>query len=283
MAPKTRIEDHVEISRSTIGRNVIVGAGSIVKGSHLFSGCRIGSRCSIQESILGENVQLHEGCVIPKGCRIGDHAVLGPKTVLKPFSRVSCTRLDDESQNVALPNSKGYLWPPQSTDEDEGANDVESYENQQFLIIGAPDWESGSEADSDSSEEAGTPLTPNAPRLSSGVSGEKEFIAECHASLQRAFDENHSIDNAAVELKTLRMASNVPLRRVREVVMIRLMQRSVTAAGNHPVASRLASEVSKTVQRWGGLVDAIGGVDGVETIDILQVRFMRIFIHWIYI
>src|SRR5271168_2319366 len=51
-----------------------------------------------------------------------------------------------------------------------------------------------------------------------GLMADAEFRTEVTQSLERAFAEGHSVDNAAVELKTLRMASNVPLIRVKEAV-----------------------------------------------------------------
>lgn len=86
-------------------------------------------------------------------------------------------------------------------------------------------------------------------------------------SLERAFAEGHSVENAAVELKTLRMASNVPLRRVREAVVGAIVDRIQLVLGD-PAAQR--AEIAKTVGRWGPLIDKIGGVDPVETIEVLQ-------------
>jgi len=95
---------------------------------------------------------------------------------------------------------------------------------------------------------------------------EAEFRSEVIASLERAWAEGHAVDNAAVELKTLRMASNVPLRKVREAIVEFLLDKIETGEGE------LRDKVRKVVERWGVLIDAIGGVDAVETIEILQVR-----------
>jgi len=85
-------------------------------------------------------------------------------------------------------------------------------------------------------------------------------------SLDRAFAEGHSVDNAAVELKTLRMASNVPLRLVREAVVASIVSRIKIVEGGPPQRQEIAAMIS----RWGGLINRIGGVDAVETIEILQ-------------
>lgn len=120
--------------------------------------------------------------------------------------------------------------------------------------------------------------TTSFPLLSASVStasvaaerlAEQEFQAEVRASLARAFAEEHSVDNAAVELKTLRMASNVPLRRVHEAVVGALVELIPIVAGDAP---RQRAEIARVVDRWGALIVKIGGADSVDTVSILQVR-----------
>ena len=100
----------------------------------------------------------------------------------------------------------------------------------------------------------------------SSAAAETEFRSEVSQSLERAFAEGHSVENAAVELKTLRMASNVPLRRVREAVVGALVDRVPLTVD----AATQRAEVARIVARWGPLVDKIGGVDAVETLEVLQ-------------
>jgi hypothetical protein len=99
--------------------------------------------------------------------------------------------------------------------------------------------------------------------------GDHEFQTEVRLSLDRAFSEGHSLENASVELKTLRMASNVPLRRVREGVVAGIVERISLIEGAVPQRA----EIKNWVDRWGDLINLIGGVDGVETVSILQVNF----------
>jgi translation initiation factor eIF-2B subunit epsilon len=111
-----------------------------------------------------------------------------------------------------------------------------------------------------------------APPVSLGPlasSGDEEFASEVRLSLERAFDEGHSVDNASVELKTLRMASNVPIARVREAVVGSIVDRIKIVEGN-PAQQR--KEIGVMVDRWGELITKIGGADAVETVAILQVR-----------
>jgi len=171
-------------------------------------------------------------------------------------------------------------------------NEVENFNNQRLMRLGddAPDL-CASDAESVSTSAASSPpesdaennvddsLSPassaasiSAPVTSSkGISREElEFKVEVIQSLERAFEEGHSVDNAAVELKTLRMASNVPLTRVREVIIAALVDR-IRVVNPEEGPAKQKAEVENVVGRWGELINKIGGVDGVETISILQV------------
>lgn len=147
-------------------------------------------------------------------------------------------------------------------------DDIQRYE---------PDSSSSEEASSDESDESdledvasghssstSMPTNGFASKISSLA--DAEFQSEATASLERAWAEGHAVDNAAVELKTLRMASNVPLGRVREAVISFLMNKIDSGEGE------LRDKVRQVIGRWGGLITAIGGADAVETIAVLQVR-----------
>ena len=92
-----------------------------------------------------------------------------------------------------------------------------------------------------------------------------EFQSEVTASLERAWAEGRTVDNAAVELKTLRMASNMSLRRVNEAVIVFLVCKITMETG------KPRERVGSVIARWGSPITTIGGIDGVETIVIFQV------------
>ena len=190
-------------------------------------------------------------------------------------------------------NSNAFVWPPRTSNPgEEEADEIENFNNQRLMRLGddAPDLHvsdaesistegpsSPSESDvednlDESLSSASSTASISTPATSGkGVSKEElEFKAEVTQSLERAFEEGHSVDNAAVELKTLRMASNVPLSRVREAIVAALMDR-IRVVGPEEGAAKQKVEVEKVVERWGELINKIGGVDGVETISTLQV------------
>ncbi|KAI0302086.1 nucleotide-diphospho-sugar transferase [Russula brevipes] len=142
--------------------------------------------------------------------------------------------------------------PGSVTSEDERSDDDES-----------DDDSASRNASVTSSVTSAPPTLQNAAGVSAS---EQEFQTEVRLSLDRAFSEGHSLENASVELKTLRMASNVPLRRVREAVVAGIVEKIPLVPG--PVPQRV--EIKNWMDRWGELINLIGGVDGVETVSILQ-------------
>ena len=63
------------------------------------------------------------------------------------------------------------------------------------------------------------------------------------------------------------MASNVPLRMVREAVVGAVVDRIDIVEGQ----AKQKMEIEKVIERWGDLIMKIGGTDGVETVELLQV------------
>lgn len=94
------------------------------------------------------------------------------------------------------------------------------------------------------------------PESSGSGRKQSEFMTECIHSLDRSFAEGHTVDNASIELKTLRMASNVPLNEVRAVVVPYVLGRAGGAAG-----------AADTLDRWGGLIASLTGDQDDAMVD----------------
>ncbi|OAX43545.1 nucleotide-diphospho-sugar transferase [Rhizopogon vinicolor AM-OR11-026] len=189
-------------------------------------------------------------------------------------------------------DTNAIIWPPSTVNEDEEVDELEHPDNQRLMRIGdnASDLvlsdagsvtssESESESDSDSDGERFEGSNPSSSTTSLPLSTPSNLVAQADSaaisefqqevkqSLDRAFAEGHSVDNAAVELKTLRMASNVSLRLVRDAVIAGIVSR-IKIMGDGAISQR--KEIASMIARWGGLIDKIGGVDPVETVELLQ-------------
>ncbi|WFD44467.1 translation initiation factor eIF-2B epsilon subunit, GEF [Malassezia psittaci] len=88
-----------------------------------------------------------------------------------------------------------------------------------------------------------------------------EFRGEASASLERAFEENHAAENAAIELKTLRMASNVPPSEVRRVAIAFVLARCDVEQ---------AKQTSDLLDQWGPLLRDVSNDDQVEALAVMQ-------------
>lgn len=102
---------------------------------------------------------------------------------------------------------------------------------------------------------------------------EQGFVVEAKASLERALKEDHTVDNASIELKTLRMASNVALSEVREVVIQFLCSTCETDCDSGASVRDRLTAMSKIVSRWGSLLGKLGQMgeqDMVESVLSLQ-------------
>ncbi|KAK0531529.1 translation initiation factor eIF-2B epsilon subunit, GEF [Tilletia horrida] len=99
-----------------------------------------------------------------------------------------------------------------------------------------------------------------------------DFRSEARASLSRALAENHTLENASIELKTLRMASNVTLLELRATVLGFLMGAAERAMREATAGGGGVAAFGKVWTRWGGLIKAVASevADQVQVVTVLQ-------------
>ncbi|KAI0636836.1 nucleotide-diphospho-sugar transferase [Trametes polyzona] len=282
-----------------------IGAGCVVEGSIIGERVRLGDRCRVPRGcLIAEGVVISEGAKLRRFERVskkreaqkaGDGEDADDEEEDSDLEEVEAHQ--EEAEEIVGKGSNALVWPQGASEDEESIDLREQYNNQRLMRMGdsASDLElsdEGSTTDdvfSDTDTEhsmrsrASSMTSVSGPSLSlnlsdpsaqtsaihtlSSAAAETEFRSEVAQSLERAFAEGHSVENAAVELKTLRMASNVPLRRVREAVVGALVDRVPLVPGD---AAAQRAEIASVVRRWGALVDQIGGVDPVETVEVLQ-------------
>ena len=94
-----------------------------------------------------------------------------------------------------------------------------------------------------------------------------DWKREVQQTLARAISENHSIDIAALELNTLKMAMNITFQNLREVVLPSLLRQVDVAKG--------PQSVNAVFKQWAKLVSRFthGEEDQANVLSILQVGF----------
>lgn len=270
------------ISHSVLGSSVSVAASSSVTGSYIFAGARIGEKCVIRDSVIGEGAVLGDNSTIDGGSLIGAGVVLGPASDLSG-QRVSTEEPAVEagpSRARLGEGSQAYIWPtedqaPEDSDSDddeakdprnlalsrlgtgqlnslllEASGSNSSLSSMSRASSDGADSDSETDSDDEGRSTAGRTKIAGLDVLNDDDSDPlRDFVSECTQSLDRSFAEGHTVDNAAIELKTLRMASNVDLAEVRKIVVPYLLRR----------AERNSALVPQLVERWGGLISSLTG------------------------
>nr|GAT47225.1 translation initiation factor eIF-2B subunit epsilon [Mycena chlorophos] len=276
----------------------VIGAGCVVRRSIIGAGVTVKDQTTIER-----------GCIVGDGVAVGPSAAVLPFERLSKRRGAASQKSEGEEEDSDIEDieanspgdsgsalgkqSNAVIWPqgPAEDDDDDAiaehrnlrlrriadtGSDLEFSDDDESAPISDDESDSDEDASDDdmlaSSENDGyddmEPQTPIIPGTSNMMQ-EEEFQSEVKQSLQRAFSEGHTVDNAAVELKTLRMASNVPLERVREAVIAEIVE-AIPIVSTGAAAQRKA--ISGIVGRWGQLVNTIGGVDAIQTLEALQMH-----------
>ena len=297
------VEEGCVVEESVIGEGVVLKKGSWVrKGCIVADGVVLGPEAKLEAFDRVSKRREPNSSTTEDEEEEGDSDEEDLQSNEHPPS--SSSRLGAESNGILWP--KGGPANNEDGDEEDEELTHENFNNQRYMRIGdtVSDLEESSDdsgssssgSDSDFSDDedsmsfnAHTPLSPSSslslspssstlpsnkdtiPTLASlEHDAEAEFQHEVRQSLDRAFAENHTVENASVELKTLRMASNVSLTKVRESVIAGIVEQIPLVESGDSGEQR--KEIGSVIKRWGPLIDKIGGIDAVETVSLLQVN-----------
>ncbi|CAH7668258.1 hypothetical protein PPACK8108_LOCUS2741 [Phakopsora pachyrhizi] len=276
------VSHRATVSQSYIGSSTLIGDFSQIDCSYLFDKVLIGSNSRILQSIIGTDVVIKSNCIIEEGCLIGSGVVVEEGTDLRAVN----VSLEGPEGSYKLPGarSKGVVWPRiegsirrsvslgSGEDSDSNAEDERiDIRNHKFSRLGTshknPSFcslaSSALSLSSVPSVASSSPST-NIQDISSigEVGSTTDFLMECIRSLERAFKEDHTLENASIELKTLRMASNVSQSRFRSVVLGR-------------VCKLVHSEPSK-LKKWGSLIkNLLGNDENLEDMEEVLLDLQR--------
>ncbi|RUP09756.1 hypothetical protein BC936DRAFT_140067 [Jimgerdemannia flammicorona] len=175
-------------------------------------------------------------------------------------------------------NGQGYFWVERIDEDDEEDPRNKkvtwlAYDPADIPVHDTDDAESASEVGEPSDDEGeelvfnddfgdGDGVMPS----SAAARAAEDFKREVRATVDRALAENHSVESAALELHTLRMAFNGNYENVREVVVPVLMEKVDPAKVN--------SSMKGVIARWGQLLKKVmySLEDQVHALFVLQVR-----------
>nr|XP_018266114.1 translation initiation factor eIF-2B subunit epsilon [Kwoniella dejecticola CBS 10117]OBR88272.1 translation initiation factor eIF-2B subunit epsilon [Kwoniella dejecticola CBS 10117] len=296
IGPRSALAHNTHIHQSTLGADCSVGPSTTVTQSYIFDDVRIGANCTIRECVIGEGVTILDDVHVGKGALLGNGVRLAKGTRIPDFARIGKERYrgdsydsDDEEEEedederdrrleILGADSVGYLWPseeeePPSDSEDEGEDPYEHPKNKQLLQLGrrlsnlSTSTVSLSTLSKASSSEASSPLSvassastlPDIAPLNLGSGPREEFYIEARESLARAYEEDHKVENAALEMRTLVMGENAGQDAARSEILNFFLSKIPISSST--VAGEILKETTRIFERWGGLVRSFSTTD----------------------
>ncbi|PKI82944.1 translation initiation factor eIF-2B epsilon subunit, GEF [Malassezia vespertilionis] len=293
--------DDVQIGANCNVQGAILGYGvrildhvHIAKGAVIANGCTVGPDVALVENArvslhayrtmeedFDEKPSAEESTVAGPDAALGAQAqgYLWPR--LGTSGRIASDEQDsdeddeDELDELERPeNAKYYVMQADMHDLvlSDDASDLSSIDADSEPDMVMDDSDSYDSDDSDLSSPRsgyGSISLTLAPGSDSQTQSEKqetqerlnEFRAEAEASLERSFAEHHAPENAAIELKTLRMASNVSPSEVRRTVIAFVL-------GHCNVDE--AKETADLLDHWGPLIHEMAQDDQIEALALMQ-------------
>ncbi|WWC67349.1 uncharacterized protein I206_101257 [Kwoniella pini CBS 10737] len=295
IGPRSALAHNTHIHQSTLGGDCNVGPSTTITQSYIFDDVRIGANCTIRECVIGEGVVIGDDVKVGKGALLGNGVRLGKGTRVPEFARIGRERYqgddydseeedeeDDEERDRRLEvlgeDSIGYLWPneeeePPSDSEDEGDDPYEHPKNKQLLQLGrrlsnlSASSVSLSTLSKASSSAASSPLSiassastlPDIAPLEIDSGPREEFYIEARESLARAYEEDHKVENAALEMRTLVMGENAGQDAARSEILNFFLGK--IEINENSTSSEILNETTRIFTRWGGLVRSFSTTD----------------------
>lgn len=276
---------NTSVSKSYVFDDVRIGANCTLEECMVGNGVQISDGVKVGKgSLIGDGVRLGKGVVLPDFSRIGRERWRPEGWDEDDLDEEEDRQEDGECDDLTLltparrlkilgPDSNGYIWPqeeeeePESDSEDEGDDPYEHPRNKRLLQLGrslsnlSTSTDSLSTLSKASSSPPESPLLsdadsddlPNMPSLSLNAGPPPAFHAEASASLARAYEEGHAIENAMLELRTLVMGYNAGIDRAREEVVNFLMSKVELEGG----AAKVLASAVKVWARWGPLAEGL--------------------------
>jgi translation initiation factor eIF-2B subunit epsilon len=265
----TKVHESVQLTNAVLGAGVAVANNANIRNSVIGRNCIIAEAVTIENSVLLASVKVDKGCFIREsiifdGIELPERSHLAGKSIIPPNTKLSSPFTTPETPKFTIYAADGK---PVAQDEDEDEDEEEEEEEEEvedgdlptlgplsLLLnplmvdtLNLTDTEiSDIDSDTDSDDEqVHRRRRSSASSAQSDATSKEEFASEAEDSLSRAFAEHHSVENAAIELKTLRMATNVTFHEVRDAIISALMNG----------LQRDPSGIKGLFRRWGPLLE----------------------------
>lgn len=269
------VGERSRVASSVLGPRVHVGADAVVEGSHVWAGARIGDGCVVRGAIIGDGAVVHPGTRVSPGVVVAAGVVFGGAGVVLPCG----TRVAKLGEHVDArcapsaslgPQSDGVLW---------GAGEVSPYGiacgGQRIRYADEPlcSEESSGESESEDSLAGGAAslslYDDDSASLGTSSFGRNaaRFAAEAYDLVRHAVSAGYALDNALLELNSLKFSCNATLSETRRVVLRALLAEAMAASGTDGSVTSKAAEA--VFEPWAGLLERFARGGAADQAELL--------------
>lgn len=234
---KSSIGEGSRVTRTVLGRNVVIGRNVIIQDSYVWDNAIIEDGARITRSIVCNDARIGSGSILSRGSVVSSNVVVGEKVTIAEHVRLTTIKDDYDGEDGFDDFDEDYETDHVereivTREEDVGEGGVGhachvSLDNK-INLLGISDEELKNDEESLDDEEdefyidmfrpvpvdtvtAATFM--NQPELSN-------FMLEAEQSVTRAIKENHSYENAKLELQALKLAYDVNFSDCAQAVLL---------------------------------------------------------------
>jgi translation initiation factor eIF-2B subunit epsilon len=262
------IGENTRIADSVIGRNCVIGNNCVIEGSYIWDNVVIQDGCVIRGSIIAERCKVLTGVTIKDGCILGYDVVVGPGCVVPRYTKLTLRNkiieydgdIPDADHDVVGEEGNCIVW----SDEYDMDEDMDEQDPRNLLV-------SSLARDLDES------LTLHEDEYTESEQSDEEECTrddeifdphvEIRLTLERSINDEHTFENASLELNTLKMALNIRFHDIRQVIFPVLFEKVMAADGNIPANAKIV------FTKWTGLIAKFvhNAEDQRDCLDIMEV------------
>ncbi|CAN3375730.1 hypothetical protein DIURU_003839 [Diutina rugosa] len=250
----SQVGEGSQLERSVIGRNCTIGANVIIEDAYLFDGVTVEDGAVIKNTIIGSRATISESVVVESsviGYNVAVTSSVSSKKLSATFidgddDEFECAELDDNLYEFKQDLAQATLYLHNLNMSDESVNSVSKRKrkhsrNRRMSTASMAEF-----------------------------SDEEDFEPEAIATVQRALDNNHDIDTAALELNTLRMSMNVSYHDVRLATVTAFLKKILEYIKTDTLSA--AEATTKIFKQWSPLFkkQVFDADEQRDLLDILQ-------------